>query len=136
MEGRGKDDSCAVTFHSTVLFPWPRCQGAQLITLQRGPDLTENATARDSLSVFDLGDDLDVPRGPFMDTSAIMKNLDLVITSGTSIAHLQEPWRFLYGLRCRTQRIGGGCSSAAITPGIRRCGFFGRRERGLGRCVW
>ncbi len=32
--------------------------------------------------------DLDQEHGPFMDTAAIMKNVDLVITSDTSVAHL------------------------------------------------
>jgi ADP-heptose:LPS heptosyltransferase len=38
--------------------------------------------------LFDFGDDVDTDQGPFMDTAAIMKNLDLVITSDTSIPHL------------------------------------------------
>lgn len=33
-------------------------------------------------------DELDTDNGPFMDTAALMKNLDLVITADTSIAHL------------------------------------------------
>jgi ADP-heptose:LPS heptosyltransferase len=35
-----------------------------------------------------LGDDVDQAAGAFMDTAAIMKNLDLVISSDTAIAHL------------------------------------------------
>ena len=37
------------------------------------------------MTVFE---DLDTDRGPFMDTAAAMRNLDLVITSDTAIPHL------------------------------------------------
>ena len=43
---------------------------------------------RDDFPVVDLADELDGEAGPFMDTAAVMKNLDLVITSDTAIAHL------------------------------------------------
>jgi hypothetical protein len=35
-----------------------------------------------------LGSGLDTAAGPFMDTAAVMKNLDLVITSDTAVPHL------------------------------------------------
>jgi tetratricopeptide (TPR) repeat protein len=61
--------------------------GVRLINLQRGSGQTELAAARDRLPIVDLGD---VDAGPdaFVDTAAIMMNLDLVITSDTSIPHL------------------------------------------------
>jgi hypothetical protein len=40
------------------------------------------------LQIVDPGEELDTIHGAFMDTAAIMKNLDLVITSDTSIPHL------------------------------------------------
>jgi Tfp pilus assembly protein PilF len=39
-------------------------------------------------NVFFPGSEIDTSNGPFMDTAAIMKNLDLVITSDTAVAHL------------------------------------------------
>ena len=36
----------------------------------------------------DLGDEVDQASGAFMDTAAIIMNLDLVITSDTAVAHL------------------------------------------------
>jgi ADP-heptose:LPS heptosyltransferase len=42
----------------------------------------------DSSPILDLGDRLDETSGPLMDTAAIMKGLDLVITSDTVIPHL------------------------------------------------
>jgi hypothetical protein len=38
--------------------------------------------------VVDLGSRLDEASGAFMDTAAVMMNLDLVVTSDTAIAHL------------------------------------------------
>ena len=40
------------------------------------------------MEVHTLGDDIDTASGPFMDTAAVMKNLDLVITSDTVVPHL------------------------------------------------
>ncbi|MCX5922289.1 MAG: tetratricopeptide repeat protein [Candidatus Dependentiae bacterium] len=39
-------------------------------------------------SLINFGDDFDTTHGRFMDTAAVMKNLDLIITVDTSIAHL------------------------------------------------
>src|SRR5204863_775946 len=61
--------------------------GVQLISLQKGEGQAELASVRSHYSIIDLGD-FDTAHGPFMDTAAIMKNLDLVVTSDTSIAHL------------------------------------------------
>ncbi len=62
--------------------------GVRLISLQRGQKRQELVAARDRLAIVDLGELIDHEHGAFMDTSAIMKTLDLVITSDTSIAHL------------------------------------------------
>jgi Flp pilus assembly protein TadD len=62
--------------------------GVQLVSLQKGEDPSASATAEGKLTIFNPGDDIDQANGPFMDTAAIMKNLDLVITADTSIAHL------------------------------------------------
>jgi hypothetical protein len=43
---------------------------------------------RGTQSIIDLGDEVDTVSGAFMDTAAIMMNLDLVITSDTAIPHL------------------------------------------------
>src|SRR5437868_1147948 len=40
------------------------------------------------MEIHTLGDDLDTTSGPFMYTAAAMKNLNLVITSDTAVAHL------------------------------------------------
>lgn len=63
--------------------------GASFINLQKDATPTELAAASKSgQAVVDLGPELDTTNGPFMDTEAVMMNLDLVISSDTVIPHL------------------------------------------------
>jgi Flp pilus assembly protein TadD len=62
--------------------------GVRLISLQQGEGRQELTGAGERVSIVDLGENIDQEHGAFMDTAAIMKNLDLVITSDTSIPHL------------------------------------------------
>jgi tetratricopeptide (TPR) repeat protein len=62
--------------------------GVTLISLQKGHGTEQIAECRDALNLYLPGPDVDESRGAFIDTAAIMKNLDLVITSDTAIAHL------------------------------------------------
>ncbi|MCY2951945.1 MAG: hypothetical protein NTU53_08205 [Planctomycetota bacterium] len=66
--------------------PLSRVDGAKLISLQRRPGLEQLKTS--SFPVADLGPEVDTKAGAFMDTAAIMKGLDLVVTVNTLIAHL------------------------------------------------
>ncbi len=59
-----------------------------LINLQRKEGLDQLPAARERFAIHDLGDDVDASRGTFVDTAAVMKNLDLVVTSDTATAHL------------------------------------------------
>jgi tetratricopeptide (TPR) repeat protein len=60
-----------------------------LISLQKGTGREELIAAQAAgFPVIDLGDDFDEAGGAFMDTAAVMMNLDLVITSDTAIPHL------------------------------------------------
>jgi Tfp pilus assembly protein PilF len=60
--------------------------GVQLISLQKGAGTEQLAGV--GFAVTTLGADLDDANGAFMDTAAVMKNLDLVVTSDTAVAHL------------------------------------------------
>jgi tetratricopeptide (TPR) repeat protein len=62
--------------------------GLTLVNLQRGELRQELARRCDPQTLVDLGADIDGQHGAFMDTAAIMMNLDLVISSDTSIPHL------------------------------------------------
>ncbi|MFV1966392.1 MAG: FkbM family methyltransferase [Pirellulaceae bacterium] len=62
--------------------------GVRLFSLQKGPGVDQIAMLHEAFEVIDFGDELDGEAGPFMDTMAIMKNMDLIVTSDTSIPHL------------------------------------------------
>jgi tetratricopeptide (TPR) repeat protein len=83
----------------THFAPLAKVPGVQLISLQKGPgteqlsivscQLSDNRERKTgNFQVLDLGSRLDETAGAFMDTAALMKSLDLVITSDTAIAHL------------------------------------------------
>jgi hypothetical protein len=65
-----------------------RMPGIRLISLQRQVGLDQLTRLPDDVVVETIGEDFDNGPDAFVDTAAIMKNLDLVITSDTSIAHL------------------------------------------------
>ena len=58
----------------------------RLISLQKGFGSEQVATV--DFPVLDLSDRLDEAAGPFMDTAAVIRSLDLVVTANTAIAHL------------------------------------------------
>ena len=60
----------------------------RLISLQKGGGAEQLAEIHGLFPVTDFTSELDEQSGPFMDTAALMKNLDLVITSDTAAAHL------------------------------------------------
>jgi hypothetical protein len=68
--------------------PLARLPGVSIISLQKGPGWEEIGSVSEEGPVVDLGRTVDEEAGPFMDTAAIMRNLDLVITSDTVISHL------------------------------------------------
>ncbi len=73
------------------LAPLAEVAGVTLICLQKGhgkEQLTEETSVARAWNVVDLGEDVDEAAGAFMDTAAILKNLDLLITSDTALPHL------------------------------------------------
>ena len=62
--------------------------GVSLISLQHSQGREQLAALAERFRVVDLGKDVDCRAGAFMDTAAIIENLDLVITSDTSTAHV------------------------------------------------
>jgi tetratricopeptide (TPR) repeat protein len=65
-----------------------RLPDVTLVSLQKGPGTEQIPLVADLFPLTDWTDRLDVEAGAFMDTAAVMKNLDLVITSDTATAHL------------------------------------------------
>lgn len=68
--------------------PLSRLAGVQLFSLQKGLGTDQLSALAGRMTVTDLGSKLDEASGPFMDTAALMKTLDLIITSDTATAHL------------------------------------------------
>jgi tetratricopeptide (TPR) repeat protein len=68
--------------------PLAAVPGVQLVSLQYGPASEELRSVAREWPITDLGGRLDEMAGPLMDRAAVMKNLDLVVTSCTSIPHL------------------------------------------------
>jgi hypothetical protein len=60
----------------------------RLVSLQRGPGTEQLRSLAGKLPVAELPEELDATSGAFVDTAAVMKNLDLVITADTAVAHL------------------------------------------------
>jgi tetratricopeptide (TPR) repeat protein/ADP-heptose:LPS heptosyltransferase len=68
--------------------PIVRTPGVHLFSLQKGAGSEQLAPFADQWKIIDLGSQLDGAHGAFMDTAAVMKSLDLVITSDTAMPHL------------------------------------------------
>jgi hypothetical protein len=68
--------------------PLAKVEGVTLISLQKGPGTEQLKQAACKFPVLDFGDILDESSGAFMDTAAIMTQLDLVISSDTAVPHL------------------------------------------------
>ncbi len=70
------------------LAPLAEVANVTLISLQKGPGTEQLAEVVSRFDPITLGDAFDTTTGPFMDTAAVISNLDLVITSDTAAAHL------------------------------------------------
>jgi hypothetical protein len=84
---QGNPDHRMDRFRSTRLAqfaPLARVPGVHLFSLQKGPGAEQLAALTDRFPVTDLGSGLD----DFRDTAAVLKNLDLVVSVDTSVAHL------------------------------------------------
>jgi tetratricopeptide (TPR) repeat protein len=68
--------------------PLARVPSVRLISLQKGEGTDQLDLTRGLFPIVDYRGELDESAGPFMDTAAIMMNLDLVVTSDSATAHL------------------------------------------------
>jgi Family of unknown function (DUF6165) len=68
--------------------PLARVPGVKLLSLQKNAGLEQLDALGGKFPVIDLGRKLDETAGPFLETAAVMRNLDLFITSDTAVAHL------------------------------------------------
>jgi hypothetical protein len=107
--------------------------GVRLISLQKDRDRERRPTLPCGMAVETLGDDFDAGDSAFLDTAAVMENLDLVVTCDTAIAHLAGALGRPLGLLCGLFPTGGGCWIDQIVHGILRCDCFGRKLFRIGR---
>jgi len=68
--------------------PLGRMTGVSLFSLQKGPGTEQLAEVGGLFTIIDLGSWIDEGTGAFVETAAVIKCLDLIITIDTSIAHL------------------------------------------------
>ena len=68
--------------------PLGRREGVRLFALQKGTGREQLGAILADFHVTDLGVRLDESAGAFMDTAAVMMNLDLIVTTDTAVAHL------------------------------------------------
>jgi Flp pilus assembly protein TadD len=66
--------------------PLARLPGVRLFSLQKGYGIEQLRQA--AFPVTDLGPRLDETAGPFMDTAAVLRCVDLVVASDTAVLHL------------------------------------------------
>jgi tetratricopeptide (TPR) repeat protein len=86
----------SATFHTdatrsiplAAFAPLAGIDGVRLMSLQKNAGIEQLAEIGDKFAIEQFDPPLDEGTGAFMDTAAVMRNLDLVITSDTSIAHL------------------------------------------------
>ncbi len=69
-----------------ALAPLAAVEGVTLVSLQKRHGRGQLASA--GFEVVDFDSDLDETTGPFLDTAALMQELDLVVTSDTATLHL------------------------------------------------
>jgi hypothetical protein len=67
---------------------WAQFPGVTLISLQKSFGIDGRDVANECLTIVDLGSALDTVQGAFMDTAAIIMNLDLVISSDSAVPNL------------------------------------------------
>ncbi|WP_255360618.1 tetratricopeptide repeat protein [Magnetospirillum sp. XM-1] len=70
------------------LAPLAAIPGVRLISLQKNEGVEQLDCLPAGMTVETLGADFDAGPGAFLDSAAVMMNLDLVVTSDTAIAHL------------------------------------------------
>jgi Tfp pilus assembly protein PilF len=76
------------SFRLSEFLPIALVPGVQLISLQKGFGSEQLAELAGQFSILDLGARLDETTGPFLDTAAALRQLDLVIAPDTMTVHL------------------------------------------------
>ena len=89
--------------------PLARLPGVRLFSLQKGYGTEQMTDQQAQFSVITLGSDPDEGSGPFMDTAAVMKHLNLVVSADTAVAHCAGALGVPVWVPYHSHRIGAGC---------------------------
>ena len=103
-----------------------------VFSLQKGPGSEQAAAVRADWPIVEFGPVFDSRRGTFMDTAAVMRNMDLVITSDTALAHLAGGLGVPVWVPLGTACDWAGWTQGKTALGIPPCGSSGNRGWGLG----
>jgi tetratricopeptide (TPR) repeat protein len=76
------------SMHPAVFAPLSTIEGISFYSLQKFHANNMNESPPEGFNIITFGDNFDTEHGRFMDTAALMKNLDLIITVDTATAHL------------------------------------------------
>ncbi len=76
------------SFPLSALAPLARLEGVTLFSLQKGAGAEQVAEFGGALGLVDLGPQLDNSGGAFVETAALVKQLDLVVSADTALAHV------------------------------------------------
>jgi Tetratricopeptide repeat len=76
------------SFSLAEYVPLAQVPGVQLFSLQKGPGTEELLALAGRLNIVDLGRQLDETTGAFVETAAVLKNLDLLIACDTAVIHV------------------------------------------------
>lgn len=76
------------SFPLEALEPFAHLHGVRFFSLQKGPGVEQLDDLAARIEVVRLGDQLDETTGAFVETAAVLKNLDLVIAADTAVAHV------------------------------------------------
>ena len=100
--------------------PLAAVNGVHLVSLQHGPGNDQLSALNGQFGVREID------CRTLLNLAAVMKNLDLVISCDTAVAHLAGALGVPTWLALPVRRIGAGCCNAATISGIPRCGFFAK----------
>lgn len=76
------------SFSYSEFAPLGQLRGIQFFSLQRGRGSEQIEESQGLLEIVEFDADFDRSAGAFMDTAAVMKNLDLVITCDSAVSHV------------------------------------------------
>ena len=104
-----------------------KLDGVQIYSLQKGHGTIQIGESRELFSMDELGGRVDTEHGAFMDSAAIMTQLDLVISPDTAIVHLAGGLGVPTWLVLPTVPHWPWMMDRDDSLGMPRCEFFGRR---------